>query len=168
MHGGYTPRNWVLEGSNDDGETFIELRRHTNDDSLLQATDFAVFDIPQVTYRNMATHEMVTRRFVGSLFRIRITGPNNLNTLHLQCGALEFYGRALTCADLASLSPRDHRQPQAASLFGGGRPLAASGMLGGRLMHLARPCALKRTPVGLPPNQETLSSTAKPKAEKKK
>jgi hypothetical protein len=116
MYGGCVPQNWVLEGSNDNGATFTVLRRHTNDESFLRGSDFAVFDIPLVTYTNPLTKETCSRRFFGSLFRIRCTGENALGSLNLQCAAVEFYGRAMTCLELPPLS--ELARPTPAEFFG--------------------------------------------------
>ena len=116
MYGGCVPQNWVLEGSNDGGQTFTVLRRHTNDDSFLRGSDFAVFDIPPISFVNPLTKETTTRRFIGSLFRVRCTGENALGSLNLQIAALEFYGRAMTCLEVPPI--QEASRPIPASFFG--------------------------------------------------
>lgn len=104
FHAGECPRSWVLEGSADHGATWVVLREHINDMSIGFGCDFAVFDIPPVLSQlppsfsasaSTADERSMQSRFCGSMFRVRLTGPNAAGTKALQVGALEFYGRAL-------------------------------------------------------------------------
>ncbi|CUE67127.1 Hypothetical protein, putative, partial [Bodo saltans] len=119
FHAGDCPRNWVFEGSADHGTTWVTLRAHVNDASIGNGCDFAMFDIPPISIARQATFASTSTfpsmelkrdgslkatdtatidapvRFCGSMFRIRLTGPNAAGTTSLQVGALELYGRAL-------------------------------------------------------------------------
>lgn len=131
FHAGECPRSWVFEGSADHGTTWVTLRHHVNDVSIGNGCDFAIFDVPPVvssrpapfastsTFPSMeiksegsmravdaATTDVVSR-FCGSMFRVRLTGPNAAGTMSLQVGALELYGRALVRGQVRSLTDDD-------------------------------------------------------------
>jgi hypothetical protein len=71
-------------------------------------------------------------RFCGSMFRIRLTGPNAAGTTSLQVGALELYGRALVRGQIRAVDPS--AQPEddlteditSAAVFGCGDPVVPS------------------------------------------
>lgn len=148
FHSGEAPRNWVLEGSADHGETWTTLRSHCADECIGHGSDFAVFDIPLVSsiqttvcppvasqsrVNGGANHrssleygssgELVfTSRFCGSMFRVRATGPNAMGTLSLQVASIELYGRLLTCGVRAKVcddgDEDDDSRVTHASVFG--------------------------------------------------
>jgi hypothetical protein len=155
FHAGECPRNWVFEGSADHGTTWVTLRTHVNDASIGQGCDFAVFDIPPIpsaranpfasttifpsmelkgegSMRGNDTSIDAPSRFCGSMFRIRLTGPNAAGTTSLQVGALELYGRALVRGQIRNVDPS--AQPEddpteditSAAVFGCGDPVVPS------------------------------------------
>ncbi len=148
MHVGSSPHNWVLEGSNDDGQSYMVLREHVNDESFLKGSDFVIFDIPPVTYTHPVTKDMCTRRFSGSMFRLRSTGRSALGTLNLQVAAVEFYGRAMGCTALPPLA--EMSRPTPAAVFGDsiattltcGVPAGRGSVLSGKKRKGLRPLPL--------------------------
>lgn len=74
-------RNWVLEGSNDGGDSWIVISEHNADASLAGVGDTATWTIPGTNY-------VVAYR----QFRIRQTGVNSNNHLFLALSGFEIYG----------------------------------------------------------------------------
>ena len=81
VNGQFAPRNWNLEGSNDDGETWDVLKSHQNDATFNKSTITAYWPLstatPDASY---------------SRFRVVLTGKNSSRYETLYCSCIELYG----------------------------------------------------------------------------
>ena len=90
--GGY-PRNWVLEGSID-GRTWLVLKGHTNDETLLKsqlkAPGLAHFEFASAVFGIRSVEAGTYGGFRG--FRLRMTGENSHGGNALCVSGWELYG----------------------------------------------------------------------------
>ena len=97
---GGVPRSWKLEGSMD-GERWITLQMHQNDETIDGYSDFGVWHVSESA-------------IPCSIFRIVSTGVNSLGEFGLQISCLELYGR------VACLAPGMSITEAAATYFSAG------------------------------------------------